>query len=339
VAKGVRLVERFARQICLKEVGERGQSVLSNAHIVIIGLGGLGCPASQYLVGSGIGKLTLIDADTVSESNLHRQILFTEQDIGKSKVRCAEKKLRKLNRQCTIEGVDEALTPDNVSNIANTADIILDCADNFATSYVLSDFCYAHQRPLISASVIGFSGYVGGYCAGKPSLRALFPDLPLQSQNCASAGVMGAVVGSLGAMQAQFAINTLLALSPSPIGQMLTLDMRSFHQSSFRFDHASEPTKDRLLQFISCNSLSSEDWVVDLRTELKDKPTPSASNPIQVEKISIDAFEAEPRCPQPHQRAVFVCQTGLRAWRAARKLQEVWKGEIKLIALGTNPIS
>lgn len=151
------------------------------------------------------------------------------------------------------------------------ASLVLDCADSFAVSYILSDTCLAAGVPLVSASVLGVSGYVGGFCGTAPSLRAVFPDLPDRAATCATAGVMGPVVGMIGAAQAQMALACLTGQTPSPLGHLLTVDMQAFRSSSFRFDTAPEPAQG--LHFIATDHLKPTDIVVDLRGT-EEAPTP-----------------------------------------------------------------
>ena len=328
-------MNRYTRQTCLPEIGNSGQLRLENAHVLIIGLGGLGCAALPYLAGAGVGKMTLIDPDTVSESNLHRQVLYKEADIGNPKVACARDWVSQHNAALEVEAHFSALSPDDADKLCDQADIVLDCADSFAVSYTLSDACMRTRTPLISASVLAFAGYVGGFCGTRPSLRAVFPDLPAQAQSCASAGVMGPVVGVLGCLQAQFALNTLLAIEPSPVGQLLSVDLKNLQQSGFRFDSASEPPTQDTLSFISPRDITQEDWVVDVRDGMTE--TSSQSDAI-VQHFSLDDFRTRQYKPDAHRRAVIVCRTGLTAWRAARLLQTYWQGDIRLIAMGNVPL-
>ena len=145
-------MSRYARQIILPEVGEVGQTTLQNAHVLVVGAGGLGVPVLQYLVGAGVGQITLVDGDIVDESNLHRQTLYGQSWIGIPKAEAAQKILKNLNPECTVTPAITFLDPINVHRFINGVDIVLDCADSFAASYILSDTCLAQNIPLISAS-------------------------------------------------------------------------------------------------------------------------------------------------------------------------------------------
>ncbi|QFT92356.1 Molybdopterin-synthase adenylyltransferase [Roseovarius sp. THAF9] len=325
-------MNRYTRQICLPGMGEAGQAALDAAHVLVVGAGGLGAPVLQYLAGAGVGHLTLVDGDTVSLTNLHRQTLFREADIDRPKVEAAADTLRRLNTNCTIDTVLAPLDPVNVSDLVAQATLVLDCADSFAVSYILSDTCRAAGVPLISASVLGVSGYAGGFCGTAPSLRAVFPDLPDRAATCATAGVMGPVVGMIGAAQAQMALACLTGQTPSPLGQVLTFDMQGYRSCGFRFDAAPEPAAD--LRFIAASQITARDFVVELR------PPEEAPNPVSphAQRIPLDDFTSGAGLVPPDGgRAVFACRSGLRAWQAATHLRQRWPGEIALVAAGNTP--
>lgn len=325
MAAGDRM-SRYARQIILPEVGAEGQDRIAAAHVLIVGAGGLGVPALQYLAGAGIGHITLIDPDTVEESNLHRQPLYRMKDIGQPKVRAAAQAVARLNPGVEIDARVDRLTPLNAPALTRAADVVLDCADSYAASYTLSDACLAADKPLISASALGLSGYVGGFCGGAPSLRALFPDPPDSGQTCATAGVLGPVVGMLGCIQAQMALRLILGTAPSPLGEFIRLD--GPHFSQFRFDGAPETTGPR---FIAAEDIRETDLVIDLRPEdeAPRKATPDA--------LRLPGYGATGPLPDPGQRVVLACRSGLRSWRSAEALARRWDGDITLLALGDEP--
>lgn len=324
-------MNRFARQICLPEVGDAGQTAIGAAHVLVVGAGGLAAPVLQYLVGAGVGQITLVDDDEVALSNLHRQPLFREADIGKSKVSAAADALRALNSDCTINIHATQLDPANAAMLVSQCNLVIDCADSFAVSYILSDTCKAIGLPLISASVLGFSGYVGGFCGNAPSLRAVFPDLPDRAATCATAGVMGPAVGLVGAAQAQMALGYLIGQKPSPLGQLISYDMQTFRSIGFRFDDASDPVPD--LTFIAPSEISASDYVIELRG-LEETEIPVSTD---AKRLSVADFTANKLEPSAGQRAVFACKSGLRAWQAASHLRAYWPGEISLIAMGNSP--
>ncbi|UTH48848.1 HesA/MoeB/ThiF family protein [Loktanella salsilacus] len=322
-------MSRYIRQEILPQVGPAGQAAISAARVLVIGAGGLAAPVLQYLVGAGIGHLTLVDPDTVSLSNLHRQTLFRMDDIGQPKVDAAAATLRQLNDDCRIDTVQAALDPANAAALIAAHTLVLDCADSFAACYILSDACLVAGVPLISASTLGFTGYVGGFCAGAPSLRAIFPDLPDRAASCATAGVMGPVVGLIGAAQAQMALAVLIGQTPSPLGQMLQFDLASFRASGFRFDTAPEPEAG--FRFIAPAQIGPADVVIDLR-DTQEAPSPVIPTALRMTNAQI----ADQTFPDTG-RIVFACRSGLRAWQAASTLRTKRGGEISLIACGDTP--
>lgn len=314
---------RYARQTALPEMGERGQARLSTARVLVVGAGGLGVPVLQYLVGAGVGEITVMDGDRVEVTNLHRQPLYRMTDLGRPKAEAAIAHLRDLNPDVTLHAVPDWLDPANALAHVMQADLVLDCADTFAASLTLSDTCRDVGHPLISASALAFEGYVGGFCGGAPSLRAVFPDLPYSAATCATAGVMGPVVGMVGAAQAQMAISTLLGLSPTPLGQMLRLDARTWRSAAFRFDTAPEPGF--APAFVAATDLTPDDLIVDLRTEASAPFHPNAHH-LPPERLSDLTPGAAPR-------VVLACRTGLRAYHAAEALSARWDGAISLLAV------
>ncbi|OWY08784.1 thiamine biosynthesis protein ThiF [Thioclava sp. F42-5] len=307
-------MSRYARQMILPEIGAAGQARLTAAHVAVIGAGGLGCPVLQYLAGAGVGRLTIFDPDMVEESNLHRQPLYRMADLGRPKVEAARDALRALNPQIAVKARATALGPQRAEKIAAEADLVIDAADSFAVSYILSDACLRAQTPLISASVLGQTGYVGGFCGEAPSLRAVFPDLPASGASCATAGVLGPVVGVIGSLQAQIALRVLLGTDAPALGRMLTADLAELSFGGFSFLGTPEP--ERPLRFVSADMLCEGDLVVDLRGE-DEAPSPISAGAVRLPGSELTALE-----PASGQRVVLCCASGLRAWRAARDLQE-----------------
>jgi molybdopterin/thiamine biosynthesis adenylyltransferase len=318
--------DRYARQVVLPEVGMDGQARLSGAVVLVVGAGGLGCAVLQYLVAAGVGHLIVLDHDRVAESNLHRQPLYRMQDIGVHKVEAARTALLALNPQVRIDAQVQRLTAATAPSWATRVELVVDCADSFAVTYILSDICRQLQRPLVSASVLGFSGYAGVFCAPAPSYRAVFPDLPRQVGSCATSGVLGSAVGVLGTLQSHLSLAVLLGTAPAPHGRLVSVDLRGLRFSSFSFLGAPEPTT--CLPFISVSQLSSSDLVMDLRTEqeIAAQPLSAAS---RVAAADVDGLAGT----DPSRRVVLCCRSGVRAWRAAHRLASLGRDRVAMLAL------
>ena len=320
-------MNRYARQIAVPEFGPDGQRTLEQARVLVIGAGGLAAPLLPYLAGAGVGKIHLVDPDTVELSNLHRQTLFRETDVGTPKVQAAAAHLAALNPRCSVVPHVTTFAPDTAEALCQDADIVLDCADSFAASYIASDMCQKMHLPLISASVVGLDGYVGGFCCGAPSLRALFPELPRAAGTCATLGVLGPVVGVLATLQAQMAIAVLTGQTPSPLGQLVTFNARGFRFGGFRFDRAPEP--DFAPQFIAPSAMAATDHIIDLRAP---EEGPLAHPTAQ--RLSVDDIAARIPAADPDKRILLCCRSGLRAWAAAELIAPHHTGPIAMIALG-----
>jgi molybdopterin/thiamine biosynthesis adenylyltransferase/rhodanese-related sulfurtransferase len=324
------MTDRYARQMVLPEVGAQGQERLRASSVLVVGAGGLGCPVLQYLGAAGVGRLLIIDHDRVDESNLHRQPLYRMSDIGELKAGAAAAAMRRLNPHIALEDFPQRLTPANAARYVSRADIVIDAGDSLALTYILSDECVASGKPLISASVLGLSGYVGAFCGGGPSYRAVFPDMPRQAGSCAQSGVLGTAVGVMGTLQANMALTIVLDLKPSVLGQLVSVDFRTLRFSGFSFASAPEP-HEPALRFIAPEEVSDRDVVVDLRslTEAPVSPFPGALR-IGVEEVERAGGLAD----APASRVVLCCRSGVRAWRAAQALRRTGHANLALIALG-----
>ena len=320
---------RYSRQTLVPEVGTAGQERLQNASVLIVGAGGLGCAVLPYLCAAGIGRMTIVDHDRVEESNLHRQPLYRMDDLGLRKVAAAKTTLQKINPDVLIDMVADRLTPSNVAELMRSADLAVDAADSFAVTYTLSDECHRVSKPLVSASVLGLSGYVGSFCGGGPSYRAVFPEMPRQAGSCAASGVLGTAVGVMGTLQAHSALALALGWEPSPLGHLITVDFRTLRTGGFSFRSAPEPDR-ALLHFIDPTQVSSEDVVVDLRGLAEAPVSPFAS----ALRITADEIEHDPDRFPTESRVVLCCRTGVRAWRAARALERRGHQHLALIAFG-----
>ncbi|MCV2878452.1 ThiF family adenylyltransferase [Sedimentimonas flavescens] len=319
-------MSRYLRQTALPEIGPEGQARLARAHVAVIGAGGLGCGVIPALAGAGVGQLTILDPDQVEESNLHRQTLYRMTDIGQPKALCAAREVVALNPGIRAEGQVMRLLPSNMATVLEGAELIIDAADSFAVSYMLSDYCHPRGIPLVSAAVLARQGYVGAFCGGGPSYRAVFPDVPEHMASCNETGVMGPVVAAIAALQAQMTLSVLIGHQPSPVGQLLHLDLANWRISAMRFDGAPEPAT--RYPFISPTQIDPADLVIDLRPEAE------ATQPAHPSARRVAPAELSALSAPAEQRLVLCCRSGLRAMRAARKLTDMGHRSIALLAVG-----
>ncbi|HXL72529.1 MAG TPA: molybdopterin-synthase adenylyltransferase MoeB [bacterium] len=225
-------IKRYTRHILLPEIGVEGQKKLLAAKVLVVGAGGLGCPISLYLAAAGVGTIGLVDFDTIDASNLQRQILFTTEDIGKSKVEVAAKRLKALNPDVTVNTYAVALKSDNIMDILKNYDMIIDGTDNFPTRYLTNDAAALQGKPNIYGSIFRFDGQLTVFKTPEgPCYRCLYPEPPPPGEvpSCAEGGVMGAMVGTIGAMQATEAIKLITGVGTPAIGKLViynSLDMQ-----------------------------------------------------------------------------------------------------------------
>ncbi len=223
--------KRYERQIVLPEIGPEGQKKISEASILCIGAGGLGCPALLYLAAAGIDRIGIVDFDCVDETNLQRQVLFTVEQVGQNKAEAAKERLNALNPEIEIEAHPVELTDENAETLFENYDLIIDGTDNFATKYLINDAAVKTGKPFIYGSILGFDGQLAVFnYKGGPCYRCLFPQTPKgRIPNCAEAGVIGAVAGMIGTAQAMEAIKIIVNHeSFRPLsGKLWTVDMRT----------------------------------------------------------------------------------------------------------------
>jgi sulfur-carrier protein adenylyltransferase/sulfurtransferase len=321
--------DRYARQSVLAEVAAEGQARLGAATVLVVGAGGLGCAVLPYLAAAGVGRLVVVDHDRVEESNLHRQPLYRMSDLGELKASAARRALLATNPGVQVEALTERLTAANAPALVAAADVAVDAADSFAVTYALSDACHADATPLVSASVLGLTGYVGVFCGGAPSYRAVFPELPGAAGSCAEAGVLGTAVGVIGTLEAHLVLAVLLEWQPSVRGRLFSIDFRTMHTGGFSFAAAHEP-QGRPLAFIAPSQVRADDLVIDLRSLAETPVSPFAS----ALRVGVEALERTALELPEGPRIVLCCRSGVRAWRAARALQRQGHANVALIAMG-----
>ena len=206
---------RYNRQTILPEIGDEGQEKLKKAKVLVIGAGGLGCPILQYIATAGVGYIGIMDFDTIEIHNLHRQILYTENEIGQEKAIIAKEVVSKLNPLIEVEAINAKLTIENAATVIQQYDVIVDGSDNFATRYLVNDTCVQFQKPLIYGSILKFEGQVAVFNHnGSKNLRDLFPEMPDPKEvpNCNLNGVLGTLPGIIGTMMAHETLKLILEL-------------------------------------------------------------------------------------------------------------------------------
>jgi molybdopterin-synthase adenylyltransferase len=238
-------LERYARHIVLREVGGPGQAALKAARVLVIGAGGLGAPVLMYLAAAGVGTLGVVDDDTVSLSNLQRQIIHATPDIGRPKVESAAERIHALNPHVTFAAHAVRLDAANALALIAGHDLVLDGSDNFATRYLVSDACFIAGRPLITGALGVFDGSLTTIRAHQrnadgefyPTYRCLFPEAPPPGTvpACAEAGVMGALAGVLGSMMALEAIREIVGFGEGLVGRLLMVDARAMRFETLRY--------------------------------------------------------------------------------------------------------
>ena len=222
-------INRYSRQIILKKIGVIGQKKLLEASVLIIGAGGLGSPIAIYLAALGIGKIGIVDKDTVEISNLSRQIIFSTNDVKKNKSSTAINKLRKINPNIKFQSFNKKLTINNINKIAEKFDLIVDGSDNFRTRFLVNDYCLKNKKILVSGAISKFDGQVYTFNFSKkksPCLRCFIPKMPMDPDvdNCEYEGVLGTLGGIIGSIQANEVVKEILGIGDTLCGHILIID-------------------------------------------------------------------------------------------------------------------
>lgn len=312
--------DRYARQIQASPHGVAGQQKIAAARVVIVGMGGLGGTLALQLAGAGVGQLILIDYDQVALNNLHRQWIFNEGDVGASKALVAKEKLTQLNSQITITAHHTRLNTQNAQVLIQAADIVIDAADNFLTSYLLNEACTVSNIALLSASVNQRFGYLGIFGGSAASLRAVFPRVPKNQQSCDTVGVTGPAVGVVASLQAQLALDYLHAgAGDAKVGKLLYVDLTNYSLHQVDFSTAAEPST-AAIGLIAGQEITATDFVIDVRSELETQQQPqpfSVDLHLPLQRMQDDTYDLP-----TNRRLVCACQSGERALAAAQQLVE-----------------
>ena len=336
--------KRYSRQIIMPEIGLAGQEKLKQARVLVVGAGGLGCPVLQYLVAAGVGNIGIVDDDVVDLSNLHRQILYSAADVGKSKVTTAVQKLKALNPFVQLTPYAVRLQEDNAAQLIANYDLIIDGSDNFPTRYLVNDICVALDKPFVFGSILRFEGQVSVFnYKGGPTYRCLFPDAE-EGDNCAEAGVIGILPGMIGSYMANEAIKIICEIGEPLSGKLLIINTLTNTTNIFTFTRSSNITASAS-KSTQTHSAKADTTKADPKSDLKELTFAEferieASYPGQIHLVDVreyNEFEADnfgginiplSEIPDilatlpPNKTIVFYCQTGKRSAQAAKLLAQ-----------------
>jgi molybdopterin/thiamine biosynthesis adenylyltransferase/rhodanese-related sulfurtransferase len=342
---------RYSRQTQLSNFGEAAQQKLRDAKVLVVGAGGLGVPVLQYLTGMGIGTLGVMDMDVISLTNLHRQVLYTEDEVGKSKVFTAANKLRELNQEVMFHIYNEAITPQNALAIIKNYDVVVDATDNFSTRYLLNDACVILNKPLVYGAVQQYEGHVSVFnFNGGPTYRCLYPTPPATNEipDCNTAGVLGVVPGIVGCQQALQVVKVLTGVGETLSGYLQIFDFLQDDQYKVKLKAKPENKQITTLQqsykASVCNTvalLSVEElyeWyesgkvfkLIDVREtdEFEEEHLEGAVS-VPLMQLKPDAVTIQTDVP-----VVAFCEKGARSNKAAQMLQKQYPSAIIYSVLG-----
>lgn len=358
-----RELERYARHLSLPGIGVEGQRRLRTASALVIGAGGLGAPVLHYLAAAGIGSITIIDDDVVDASNLQRQVLHRDADIGRAKVDSARDALLRLDPLLEVHTVAKRLSPDNVLELFASHDLVLDGADNFATRYLSNDAAELTGTPLIWGTIFRFAGQVSTFVPGHgPMLRDLFPDIPEADSvpNCAEGGVLGVLCGTIGSAMATEAVKLICGIGAPLIGRLMRYDALESDYSTLRFspDPDREPVTDLAEVAVACaaaraeadgdgadreHEISVDEYLADSSSALlidvrADWERQLASIPgsvhLPLSVLQVEGWPAvETLITQPPRKVVIHCKSGARSAQALQLLQDAAPDSVRLRSL------
>lgn len=331
---------RYQRQILLKEFGTGGQDKLLSAKVLVVGAGGLGCPALQYLAAAGVGEIGIVDFDVVSLSNLQRQILYTTDDLGKGKAEIAANKIKALNPEIKVDFFNEKVQNNNAWELISAYDIVLDGSDNFATRYLLNDACVLLDKTLVYGAVLKFEGQVGVFNSMdrktgiKVNYRDLFPVPPKDALSCNDVGVLGVLPGIIGTLQAAEVIKLITSIGTPLLNQFMTYN--ALNNSFYTFEITKQKDADMQMplskeEFLNfnyewfCNPVVEDEeldvrqmealcktrkaWLVDVR-EMEETPVIYREDCV---RMPLSTFEESMNSLPLDYQMVFICKTGKRS--------------------------
>ncbi|MFK5878153.1 MAG: ThiF family adenylyltransferase [Flavobacteriaceae bacterium] len=344
----ISLKKFYQRQTTLSEIGERGQEKLQQAKVTIVGCGGLGSVAAIYLAGSGIGNIHLVDFDVVDVSNLHRQVFYKTEDIGKLKASVLANYIQSISPFVKVTFSTDAVSKNNVENVISSSDIILDCTDNLSIKYLLNDVCVLHDKMLVYASLYKFDGYVATFnfqnTGGQrtTNLRDAFPEIPTEKiPNCSELGTLNTIVGIIGLMQANEVLKVVAGIGKPLINQLLIYN--SLENSQFVMKLKSQFDKKKIESIFENESYETKDCEIDESLEISqsefklklEKPSLNLQVisvienendilPIQsVKKVPLSIFQNWiDKQETLNGEIVIICQRGVMSLTAAKMVKE-----------------
>lgn len=355
-----RLYERYQRQLILKGFGAEAQQKLLSASVLVVGAGGLGCPVLQYLTAAGVGSIGIVDDDVVALSNLHRQVLYNVQVIGKPKASCAVDVLQQLNPQVKFTVYNERLTNKNAATIISAFDVVIDGSDNFATRYLVNDACVLLNKPLIYGAISQYEGQVAVFNMQQnnehsANYRDLFPHPPKEGEvlNCAEAGVLGVLPGIIGSMMANETIKLITGTGKLLVNRLLTYN--TLNNQTYELEITARAETRSLIPATEAALLQTDyEWlcssatvvneidantfntiiaegtaaIVDVR-EKDELPVITEFNHLQ---ISLSRLEQHTEWLTEETIVVF-CLSGKRSVQAAKQLAELFGASKKIYSL------
>ena len=336
-------MQRYSRQIILPNFGNEAQNLLAKSKVLVVGAGGLGVPVLQYLAAAGVGKLGIADGDVVEVSNLQRQVLYNETELGKNKAQVAKEKIAKLNSTIELEVYDFFIDTLSIFKIITDYDVVVDCTDHFSIRYLLNDVCYLQKKPLVFASIYQFEAQLSVFHYGENpyNLRDIFSEIPNEKAvpNCNEAGVIGSHVGITGSLQANEVIKIITKIGVVNSGKLLlfnSLINQTTQLSIFKNEKIFLPTsKEEILQnnygFFCADEFSLEE-LKDLEHILSQEKSVliDVREKNELPKITIFPVLEIPLSDLPENMAllqqfdalVFICKSGIRSKKAVLLLQE-----------------
>ena len=329
---------RYQRHLQLSNFGEHAQSQLKKSRVLVVGVGGLGCPAALYLAGAGIGHITLVDGDTIELSNLGRQILYTEADINNNKASTAAKRLREQNSTIAIEAIERPFTIDNGNKLVESHDLVIDCTDNFPTRYLINDLCHNHNTPWIYGSITEYSGQMALFDGKGPCFRCIYPQAPNNPQDCNSVGVLNVLPGVIATLQVNEALKYLARLPSTVVNKLMLLESKNINIQAIEINKREKCLCHHTIQLreknyqISCASDTSEKTVskADMQAflqhhnaQLVDVRSPKEHRNFNIGGINIPLTEESfVQQFQSQHTYLLYCQSGQRSSNALKLLQD-----------------